>query len=123
MKVGFIGLGVMGRPMALHLHAAGHELHVWARRPQSAEGLPATVCATPAELGRACAVVFTVITSSADVEGVALGLCLRVELLPAGHAYCCLCPQLVAHLPQPFDVDVPVPDRDRTEATIACRVL
>ena len=73
MKVGFIGLGVMGRPMALHLHAAGHELHVWARRPQSAEGLPATVCATPAELGRACAVVFTVITSSADVEAVALG--------------------------------------------------
>lgn len=73
MKVGFIGLGVMGRPMALHLHAAGHELHVWARRPQSAEGLPATVCATPAELGRACEVVFTVITSSADVEAVALG--------------------------------------------------
>ncbi len=73
MKVGFIGLGVMGRPMALHLQAAGHELHVWARRPQSAEGLPATVCATPAELGRACSVVFTVITSSADVEGVALG--------------------------------------------------
>ena len=73
MKVGFIGLGVMGRPMALHLQAAGHELHVWARRPQSFAGLPATVHATPAELGAACEVVFTVITSSADVEGVALG--------------------------------------------------
>jgi 2-hydroxy-3-oxopropionate reductase len=73
MKVGFIGLGVMGRPMALHLQAAGHELHVWARRPQSLEGLPAVAHATPAELGAACAVVFTVITSSADVEGVALG--------------------------------------------------
>ena len=73
MKVGFIGLGAMGRPMALHLQRAGHDLHVWARRPESVAGLPATVCATPAELGRRCAVVFTIITSSADVEGVALG--------------------------------------------------
>ncbi|MFZ2268725.1 MAG: NAD(P)-dependent oxidoreductase [Azonexus sp.] len=73
MKVGFIGLGVMGRPMALHLQKAGHELFVWARRPESAAGLPATLCATPAELGRYCEVVFTVITSSADVEAVALG--------------------------------------------------
>jgi 2-hydroxy-3-oxopropionate reductase len=73
MKVGFIGLGVMGRPMALHLQKAGHELYVWARRPESTQGIPATVCATPAELGRQCAVVFTVITSSADVEHVTLG--------------------------------------------------
>jgi 2-hydroxy-3-oxopropionate reductase len=73
MKVGFIGLGAMGRPMALHVHQAGHDLHVWARRPESVAGLPATVCATPAELGRRCAVVFTIITSSADVEAVALG--------------------------------------------------
>jgi 2-hydroxy-3-oxopropionate reductase len=73
MRVGFIGLGVMGRPMALHLHRAGHQLAVWARRPDSVVDLPARVCATPAELGRCCEVVFTVITSSADVEGVALG--------------------------------------------------
>ena len=73
MKLGFIGLGVMGRPMALHLQRAGHELAVWARRPASIGDLPARVCATPAELGRCCEVVFTVITSSADVEGVALG--------------------------------------------------
>ena len=73
MRVGFIGLGVMGRPMAQHLQRAGHELHVWARRPQSTDGLPATVHATPAALGAACEVVFTVITSSADVETVALG--------------------------------------------------
>lgn len=73
MKVGFIGLGVMGRPMALHLQRAGHDLHVWARRPASVAGLPATVCQTPTELGRQCEVVFTIITSSADVEHVALG--------------------------------------------------
>ena len=73
MKAGFIGLGVMGRPMALHLQRAGHELFVWARRPASVGDLPATVCATPAELGRHCEVVFTMVTSSADVEGVVLG--------------------------------------------------
>lgn len=73
MKVGFIGLGVMGRPMAGHLAAAGHELHVWARRRQSADGLPAVWHDTPAQLGAACDVVFTIITSSADVEQVALG--------------------------------------------------
>lgn len=73
MRVGFIGLGAMGRPMAQHLARAGHDLHVWARRPASADGLDAVWCATPAELGSRCEVVFTIITSSADVEGVALG--------------------------------------------------
>ena len=43
MKVGFIGLGAMGHPMALHVQRAGHELYVWARRPESAAGLPATL--------------------------------------------------------------------------------
>lgn len=73
MKVGFIGLGVMGRPMAQHVQRAGYELFVWARRPASADGLGATLCATPAELGRQCDVVFTMVTSSPDVEAVALG--------------------------------------------------
>lgn len=73
MKVGFIGLGAMGRPMALHLHQAGHELFIWARRPATLDDLPANICATPAELGQQCAVVFTVVTSSTDVENIALG--------------------------------------------------
>jgi 2-hydroxy-3-oxopropionate reductase len=73
MRLGFIGLGAMGRPMARHLQRVGHELAVWARRPGSVGDLPARVCTSPAELGRCCEVVFTVITSSVDVEGVALG--------------------------------------------------
>ena len=73
MNVGFIGLGAMGRPMALHLQQAGHELFVWARRPASAANLPATLCASPAELGRHCPVVFSIVTSSQDVEQIALG--------------------------------------------------
>lgn len=84
MNVGFIGLGVMGRPMALHLQAAGHELHVWARRPESMAGLPAQVHATPAALGQACEVVFTMITASADVEQVALGEAGLMDGMAAG---------------------------------------
>ena len=41
MKIGFVGLGVMGLPMARHLMAAGHALAVWARRPESAAALRA----------------------------------------------------------------------------------
>ncbi|HOY01352.1 MAG TPA: NAD(P)-dependent oxidoreductase [Zoogloea sp.] len=76
MKVGFVGLGVMGRPMAGHLIAAGHEVAVWARRPESTAPLAeagARVHATPAELARHCEVVISVVTASADVEHLALG--------------------------------------------------
>ena len=75
MKVGFVGLGVMGRPMAGHLLVAGHELSVWARRPESTAPLAeagARVCATPAELAACCEVVVSVVTASADVEQLAL---------------------------------------------------
>ncbi len=66
----------MGRPMAGHLIAAGHEVAVWARRPESAAPLAeagARVHATPAELARHCEVVISVVTASADVEHLALG--------------------------------------------------
>ncbi|MDT3736466.1 MAG: NAD(P)-dependent oxidoreductase [Denitratisoma sp.] len=76
MKVGFIGLGVMGRPMALHLVRAGHELSVYARRAEAAQPLVdagARRLATPAEVAAASEVVFTMVTTGADVEQVALG--------------------------------------------------
>ena len=76
MKLGFIGLGAMGRPMALHLLEAGHELSVYARRAEAAQPLVdagATRRATPAEVAAASEVVFTMVTTGADVEAVALG--------------------------------------------------
>lgn len=76
MKLGFIGLGAMGRPMALHLLRGGHELAVFARRPEAAAPLVeagALACDTPAEVARRAEVVFTIVTTSADVEQVALG--------------------------------------------------
>ena len=46
MRVGCVGLGVMGLPMAGHLLAAGHELAVWARRPEAAAPIWPTAPAT-----------------------------------------------------------------------------
>jgi 2-hydroxy-3-oxopropionate reductase len=76
MKLGFIGLGAMGRPMALHLIKAGHELSVYARRAESAQPLVdagARRLATPAAVAAVSEVVFTMVTTGADVEAVALG--------------------------------------------------
>lgn len=76
MKIGFIGLGVMGEPMARHPRAAGHDLALWARRPELAaalvaEGVP--LCATPSDLAARSEVVITIVTASADVEALAFG--------------------------------------------------
>lgn len=76
MRVGFIGLGVMGRPMATRLLRAGFELGVWARRPEAASGLVsggATLHGSPAALARASDVVVTIVTYGADVEQIAFG--------------------------------------------------
>jgi 2-hydroxy-3-oxopropionate reductase len=76
MNVGFIGLGLMGRPMALHLEAAGHHLHLWARRPQTLTpfaGKQATLCASIAEVAAQSDVVFTMVADAPDVEAVCLG--------------------------------------------------
>jgi 2-hydroxy-3-oxopropionate reductase len=76
MKLGFIGLGVMGRPMALNLMKGGHEMGVYARRAESAAPLVAAGArrhATPAEVAAHADVVFTCVTTSRDVEQVVLG--------------------------------------------------
>ena len=76
MKLGFIGLGVMGRPMALNLMEHGHEMGVYARRAQSAAPLVdsgAMRYASPAELAANAEVIFTMVTTSSDLEAIALG--------------------------------------------------
>jgi 2-hydroxy-3-oxopropionate reductase len=76
MEIGFIGLGLMGRPLALHLARAGHALHLWARRPASLEpfkDVAATGHASPAEVARHAAIVFTMVADAPDVEQVVLG--------------------------------------------------
>jgi 2-hydroxy-3-oxopropionate reductase len=75
-RVGFVGLGVMGRPMALHLLRAGHPLAVYARRPEATAPLVAagaTASESPAEVARAADILFTMVTGTADSEAVVLG--------------------------------------------------
>lgn len=76
MKIGFVGLGLMGRPMALHLAHAGHELHLWARRPASLEPfreVKAHVHISAAEVARHAEIVFTMVADAPDVGQVVLG--------------------------------------------------
>jgi 2-hydroxy-3-oxopropionate reductase len=76
MKIGFIGLGVMGRPIAEHLLRAGHDLSVHARRSAAAAPLVAVgarACSSPAEAAAGAEVVFTMVTDSDDVRQVVLG--------------------------------------------------
>ena len=76
MEVGFIGLGLMGRPMALNLLRAGHRVHVWSRRRASMQPLleaGAGECASAAEVAGRVEVVISMVADAPDVEQVALG--------------------------------------------------
>jgi 2-hydroxy-3-oxopropionate reductase len=75
-SVGFIGLGIMGRPMALNLMKAGYDLVVHARRPESMHPLVeagARASDSPAAVAREATVVFTMVADTPDVEEVILG--------------------------------------------------
>ncbi len=75
-RVGFIGLGIMGGPMAANLLKAGFELTVWNRTPERAAPLAeagARVASGPAEVAAAAEVTITCVTASRDVEEVTLG--------------------------------------------------
>ncbi len=90
MKVGFIGLGIMGRPMALNLLKGGHEVTVWARRAESMAPLleaGAQGGANAAAVAAACDVVFSMVADAADVEQVALGAGGVAEGAKAGLIY------------------------------------
>jgi len=75
-RIAFIGLGIMGRPMALNLRRAGYDLAVYARRPESMEPLAAAGAMTwhsPAQAAAQAEVIFTMVADTPDVEQVILG--------------------------------------------------
>ncbi len=76
MKIGFLGLGIMGRPMALNLIKGGHELTVWARRAEALEPLVnagASVAASPSALAREVDMVISMVSDTPDVRELMLG--------------------------------------------------
>jgi 2-hydroxy-3-oxopropionate reductase len=73
-KVGFIGLGIMGRPMAENLIAAGYDLVAYNRTREKAEELEgATVALSPKELAEQSDIIITMLPDSPQVEEVLLG--------------------------------------------------
>jgi 3-hydroxyisobutyrate dehydrogenase-like beta-hydroxyacid dehydrogenase len=72
MRVAFLGLGIMGRPMAVNLVKAGHEVAVWNRTPgKQVEG--ARVATTPADAANGAEVVWMCVSDTKAVEHVLFG--------------------------------------------------
>src|SRR6266536_5777512 len=72
MRIAFLGLGIMGRPMASNLVRAGHEVAVWNRSAgKDVEG--ARVAASPAEAAQGAEVVWICVSDTAAVEQVMFG--------------------------------------------------
>lgn len=85
MKIGFIGLGIMGRPMALHLKQAGHDLVVPDRKSLAAEiREAATVVPSPAAVAREAEAIILMVPDTPDVEAVLFGQDGVAEGLSAG---------------------------------------
>lgn len=87
MKVGFIGLGIMGSRMAANLLADGHELMIWNRTAERAMPLVekgAVQAESPAALAAEVDVLFTMLAHPEAVQQTALGVDGFLDALPAG---------------------------------------
>ncbi|HRL22998.1 2-hydroxy-3-oxopropionate reductase [Alcaligenes sp. SDU_A2] len=82
-KIGFIGLGIMGAPMAINLIKGGHELFAYTRGkvPQSVSDAGATLCKNGADVARQADIIITMVPDTPHVQdalfgenGVAAGL-------------------------------------------------
>ncbi|MBD9641760.1 2-hydroxy-3-oxopropionate reductase [Ensifer sp. ENS07] len=75
MKIGFIGLGIMGSPMAEHLIRAGHTLFLNTRSkvPSALVEAGGSACATPAEVATKADIIILMVPDTPDVEKVLFG--------------------------------------------------
>ena len=75
MNLGFIGLGIMGRPMAGHLMAAGHKLYLNTRSgvPQEMVDKGGVACKTAHEVAENAEIIFVMVNDTPDVEKVLFG--------------------------------------------------
>ncbi len=107
MRIGFLGLGTMGTPMALRLLAAGHELSVWNRseertKPLLREG--AIAAATPAEAELGSEAVITMLLDDAAYEEVFFGVHRLMDALSPGLLHI-LCGTISTHLCEKLTVE------------------
>src|SRR5260370_38858418 len=78
MQIGFIGIGVMGRPMTLNLLKAEHHVTIYARHPQKPEvqevlNAGAKLAPSPRAVAMASDIVITILPNSPQVEEVVAG--------------------------------------------------
>jgi 2-hydroxy-3-oxopropionate reductase len=75
VKLGFVGLGIMGGPMAGHLVNAGHEVFITTRSklPESLASSAAIACASPQEVASKADIIFVMVPDTPDVEKVLFG--------------------------------------------------
>ena len=71
MRVAFLGLGIMGRPMASNLVKAGHEVSVWSRSGKEVEG--ARRASSPADAAQGAEIVWMCVSDTNAVEGILFG--------------------------------------------------
>jgi 2-hydroxy-3-oxopropionate reductase len=86
-KIGFIGVGIMGRPMAGHLQKAGHELYLVKHRsplPKELVDGGAIGCGSCKEVAQKAEVIITMVPDTPDVEAVLFGTNGVAEGLSAG---------------------------------------
>ncbi len=89
-KLGFVGLGIMGRPMAAHLMAGGHVVHVHSRSgvpPEVAAQPGAVACASGREVAERSEVIFSMVPDTPDVEKALFGKDGVAEGLSPGKAF------------------------------------
>jgi len=74
-KVGFIGLGIMGRPMALNLIKGSHQLFLHSRSgvPQELAAAGGNVCNSPKEVAQQADIIITMLPDTPDVENALFG--------------------------------------------------
>ncbi len=87
MKIGYAGMGIMGRGMAANLLEDGHDVTVWNRTRERTEELAAAgaaVAVSPAELAAACDIIMMCVSDTPDVEAVTLGRDGLIEGLTEG---------------------------------------
>ena len=75
-ELGFIGLGIMGKPMAEHLLKAGHKLYVYDIMPKSVEELKkqgAIACGSSKEVAEKVGIVILIVPDTPDVEAAIFG--------------------------------------------------
>ncbi len=103
-KIGFIGLGIMGRPMSINLLQAGFEVTVWNRttaRMQPALDAGAIAASSPKEVAEKSDVIVAIVSDTPDVQEIILGKLLGVFYVVEFNSHC-------LHFDAPLRIDTTI---------------